>query len=237
MDEVKNLVSHVIDVMARADAWVTKPRKIPVAASWSPEKDLGWTAPFIPWVIRLIYVMVLMLSCYNIGYYIFFAGPPGESTDPRHQNEIATPAPTVAEHAATFPWQSWSFLSPAEAMSLRVKANVVNFAILSRGEARYSRDFSLQFVESSPWVRARGANIQTLAISGTSVAFTSAGQDYVLNVLQPFIPETSSQTVYIVSQKGELWQAELSAVAFIKLNEVRLPVGILPNGDLSFTYK
>lgn len=194
-------------------------------------------------ITRRIYVYgVLALSAFlvvYVAYWLLFSGPRTRLSDPALQTEIPTAIASPTPRVIIDPWSGHEWFSADEARNLRTQENVINLAYLEDGSAKYSAGFSVVFTGETPWENAgKPFGVSELSVEVTSVALTAHGQQYTLNVWQPFVLSENSQEIYVVDATGQLWRAPLADLSLVPLDQVigDLPAPIAPNPNLSFTY-
>jgi hypothetical protein len=138
----------------------------------------------------------------------------------------------------TNPWKDVEWMTQADAQNLRTQQNVINLAYLQAGGAEYSQNLSIIFAPGAPWRQTKPLGMESLSVSGTSIAFSAYGNTYVLNVYQPFTFAENPEKVIVVDMKGGVWQADASVLKTVSVGEATpaLPVVVSPNPDLTFSY-
>lgn len=194
-------------------------------------------------IARRIYVYgVLALSVgfvLYVAYWLFFTGPRTRLSDPVLQTAIPTAIGSPTPRVIVDLWSGHEWLSAADARNLRGQENVINLAFLEDGSAKYSASYSVVYSGEAPWEKAgKPIGVSELSVEVTSVTLTANGQQYTLNVWQPFVLSQNPTQVFVVDATGQLWRAPLAALTLQPLAEVveSLPTMIAPNQNLSFTY-
>lgn len=237
MSHILQTFGMLFEFLRRMDARVAKMSF--VLPKWLQIKeDLGPLQGFLRRVVvYLLIVAVIALILWVVYWYVLHVGPKGSLTDPALQQSVPTAAPTPTARTITDPWAGHTWLSQTDARALREKPNVVNFALLSDGGARYSATSSISFAAETPWQKFRPIGVTGLSVTGTGVTFTADAEEYTLNVLEPFAFGKDPTAIYVVDVQGQVWRASLKDVVLRPIDEVvaTLPIGIVPNPNLSFT--
>lgn len=179
----------------------------------------------------------VLLLCY-VAYWITFIGPKSRLTNQDLQTQIATPIPSPIPNLMSTWTDDHVWLNPDEAMRLRKQLNVVNLALLSDGGARYSATSSLHFSPEDQWRPAVNVQISGLLVEGTRVQLTTEGEQYVLNMVQPFVLESKPSKVYVVDPKGNLFVRDLDPTTLTPIAQVQnmLQLELPANPNLSLTF-
>lgn len=229
-------MNHILSLLDKADRWLTSRRL--VTRPRVRLEDLQVLDRFLRRVmIACIALGLTLLVALGFYYAFIYYGTKSPFTDPRHQVEVFQPAPTLGPRVINDPWvdPSYNWASIEEAQALRRQAQVINLAILSTGNVRYSRDKSVSFNGGKePWQRSNPFGLQTLSVEGTAVQFSLSGFTYNLNVLQPFMVRSEPGTIYVVDPKGQVWKAP-DTVGIVPLDQVKTqPIGVNPELSLSY---
>lgn len=170
-------------------------------------------------------------------YMWFFhrTGAP-KDIDPRYQNIIPTAVATVTPYQDNNPWQNTQWLNTEEALALRTQENAINLAYLERGGAKYTT-ISVVFISES-WQMTKPLGVTEKTVNGTTVKLKINGDEYYLNVYQPFVIKGQENTLFLVDRTGQIWKIDLTSITLVDLETAQnnLPVVISPNPRLNSTY-
>jgi hypothetical protein len=188
-------------------------------------------------------VSFLVVGFWAVGSLIYLSmlwGPKPDIANPNLRVEIPTKLPTTElKPEATF-WELHSWLSAEEAIALRQQQNVVNLAWIKDGAAYYSSTSSFSFEGASnvKWQRANTIGFESTLLEGTRNTFSYTGNEYTLNVFQPFMVDNSDY-VFVFDSKGQLWVTSLKTIPEETLEAVRskLPFRLAENSQLSLTFR
>lgn len=203
------------------------------------------------WVILVIVIVALLLSAYSwwtFPAYFYAAMHPGTNpiANPTLQGQIPTVQATPVDIVDWSKTPKSAWLTQEEARSLRGQQNVVNFALLQGGSAKYSATFSMSSATEYGWVLSPNdpsIKTATLENGGSGVDFTTTVSEYHLNLFQPFeeIDDTTETTpllyMFVVDDKGILRLMTSKWLVRVPLSQVQqsLPRTLAPNPHLSFT--
>lgn len=221
-----------------------------VEISWQPQKTkVEWqrvqTPPELRKTVRWFPVLFILLDLLLLGAAIFVMSAllipsfPHQLSDSSLRLTIPTQTPTVFATREIPFFESHTWLSQDEASGLRSQEDVVNFAYLKgKGGVYYSKESSISFPSEQGWKRVKPIEMSGASISDTAVTFTYRGFTYNLNILQPFVHERMLEEVYIFDTNGVLWGRSFNPIFLQPTAKVmeELPLTILPNNNLSFTY-
>lgn len=236
-----NTLQLVWKLLRRADSWVARitlrlPKRL---AGLELRDDLNLLAAVTRriWVYSMLALSVSFVL--YMAYWLLFTGPRTKLSDPSLQVTMPTVVGSPTPRAIVDLWVGHEWLGSNEARELRTKENVVNLAFLDDGSAKYSKKYSLVFTGDIPWEKAgKPYGVGELSVTITAVSLTAHGQQYILNVWQPFVFSENPTEVYVVDTAGQMWRAPLANLTLVSLAQVvgSLPAPIAPNPNLSFTY-
>lgn len=228
---------------------------------WDKPKNDQLTRSVI--YIRLLILVLLVVAVLSIGGHIAYQYQwffnVGQAEAPRPIDAIPTAfVPEIRDIQSTgqnsvntidpgSTVNSWmtATLPPEEALALREQANVINYALLQSNNSVDYLNVTEVPLTDTRWqnISVKPFGLDSLTVNGTSVSLVFGGKNfpYVLNVHQPFIITWLNAPVsYLVDQTGQLWQIyweELSEEGVeIATVQAELPLGILPNPNLSMSY-
>ena len=184
--------------------------------------------------ILIVVCVVVLLSQVRNGYDYWFS-PAQPYVQPTGLPVLqAVPTDMVKKPV----WSDIQWLAPEEALALRNKDSVVNFAMLDERSVKYAKDQSMVFLPQEPWKKiAQPALFQAQRVSGTSVTFMYNGYTYVLNVGQPFTSKIFPQVISVFDMEGNVWQVNDDTVPMASLKSVQSTnvYRVKPNSQLSLT--
>jgi hypothetical protein len=143
---------------------------------------------------------------------------------------------TATERVEIDVWAGVEWLNSEEALDLREQEQVVNLAYLDRGGAKYHPDKSVRFGDN--WVMKKPLGVSNLTLNGTNFEMVVNGDEYSLNVYQPFVIDDQPEVIYLVDDHGQVWMIDWSPGILVDLEIVQeeLQLKLLPNSNLSPTY-
>jgi hypothetical protein len=75
-----------------------------------------------------------------------------------------------------------------------------------------------------------------LSIVGTGIQVGADNQTYNLNMYQAFVRAKDPANLYLVDKDGHIWTTLYSKDVVVSLDQVKSPIQIAPNPELSFTF-
>lgn len=205
---------------------------------WNPfDEDYTVVKTIFGWIGKALLVLIPVLAIVYGVFVLFRTGPATPLSNPLSKYFVPEVIPSATPVTDTNPWQNEAWLSSSEARALREKENIVNLAFLSDGQALYSKDHSVILMEEG-WTKAIVLGLENMTVEATSVRFVIKGNDYTLNIYQPFVSAEYPSRVYIVDSLGVIWGLDLANVSLVSIQTAveALPVQLAPNPDLTFTY-
>lgn len=196
------------------------------------------------WFRMVLYPMVSTVSVVGIIFFLFLVadafasfvqGPEDPLTAPIHLVEAPSAVVIEATGESQLPWWDTaidSWLTSQESVALREETNVVNFVLLHADEVRYATYQSFKFDDQ--WEQRRPYFVDAVAVEGTAVVIEIAGQQFNLNVYQPFTWKSSPDTIVMVDDQGTLWTVAAGEV--LPMTGFELPVVINANPDLEIGF-
>ncbi len=205
---------------------------------WNPfNEDFTVVKTIFGWIGKALLIIVpVLLIAY--GVFVFFRlGPATPLSNPLSRYFVPEVKPSATPITDTNPWLSEAWLSSSEANALRETENAINLAYLSDGQALYSKDHSV-ILTNEEWTKAKVLGLENMTVDATSIRFVIKGNDYTLNIYQPFVTAEYPNRVYIVDSLGVIWGLDLAKVSLVSIQSAVevLPMQIAPNPDLTFTY-
>lgn len=234
-----DMLRHFQKRFTQADRWIVKTiirlvrgRKVPEV---NLEKDLRMIRPGLGLVFALVVVGVIGY----VGYWLLYVGPKQLETNTSRLTTAPTAIATPPERTLVDPWANHTWLSQGEAQALRTQQNVINWAILANGSARYSPQTSFTFTGKDPWSKTVPYYVKSIGIQGTAVQIEANGFKYYLNAYQPFSFEDEPSHVYVIDGQGQFWMAEDQKIKEVPITEAfkaLVSIIVSPNPNLNLTY-
>lgn len=179
--------------------------------------------------------LILILSIFGA----LFVYPLARSylTDARSREEV--PAPTIVSVTAVADLSWWEqavpeWLTSQEAAQLRDQENVINFTVLHADQVLYADNLSLQLTEE--WTQQRPYFVEAASVNGTAAIVQISGQQFHLNIHQPFIWRSDPSVVLMLDQNGRLWTLGENLAVLIPIEGITLPLMVQPNPELELSF-
>jgi hypothetical protein len=208
-----------------------KPIRPKIVVTKRERKFFAWLGGLTPTVIV---AAIAVMAVASIIASIIYGGPSHPQSTQLPPVQI-----TPSDHPIVDIWGGYEKLSQSEARNLQTQENVLNLAILSGGSASYLKGYGVSFNPDNPgsWQEMdQPPGFTNLSIVGTGIQVGADNQTYNLNMYQAFVRAKDPANLYLVDKDGHIWTTLYSKDVVVSLDQVKSPIQIAPNPELSFTF-